>query len=84
MRIAYLCLCLLLSGSILAQDGPVKSAKTKSQVPAASSSVPLPVSKVVLYKNGVEVYPTALPRIHPYGDGAQRMRTDIKGPGNSI
>jgi len=53
MRIAYLCLCLLLSGSILAQDGPVKSAKTKSQVPAANSSVPLPVSKVVLYKNGV-------------------------------
>ena len=53
MRIAYLCLCLLLSGSILAQDGPVKSAKTKSQVPAANSSVPLPVSKVLLYKNGV-------------------------------
>ena len=53
MRIEYLCLCLLLSGPILAQDGLVKSTQIKSQVPAANSSVPLPVSKVVLYKNGV-------------------------------
>lgn len=53
MRLLYLCLCLLFSASIYAQDAPVKSTKIKSEEPAAQSNVPLPVKKVVLYKNGV-------------------------------
>ena len=53
MRLRYLCLCLLFSASIYAQDTPVKSTKAKSEEPVAKSNVPLPVKKVVLYKNGV-------------------------------
>ena len=53
MRLPYLCLCLLFSASIYAQDTPVKSTKAKSEEPVAKSNVPLPVKKVVLYKNGV-------------------------------
>jgi len=53
MRLPYLCLCLLFSASIYAQDTPVKSTKAKSEEPAAKSNVSLPVKKVVLYKNGV-------------------------------
>lgn len=53
MRLPYFCLCLLFSSSIFAQDRPVKSTQTKTQEPSANSSVPLPVKKVVLYKNGV-------------------------------
>jgi len=53
MRLSYLCLCLLFSASIYAQDTPVKSTKIKSDESAAKSNVSLPVKKVVLYKNGV-------------------------------
>jgi len=53
MRVAYSCLCLLFSASIFAQDTPVKSTQFKSREPVANSNVPLPVKKVVLYKNGV-------------------------------
>jgi hypothetical protein len=52
MRLKYLCACLLFSASIFAQGSPVKSTQTKGQEPAAGSSVPLPVKKVVLYKHG--------------------------------
>lgn len=53
MRLSHLCLCLLFSASTFAQDSPVKSSQTKTQEPIANSSVPLPVKKIVLYKNGV-------------------------------
>lgn len=53
MRLPYFCLSLLFSSSIFAQDRPVKSTQTKTQEPSTNSSVPLPVKKVVLYKNGV-------------------------------
>lgn len=53
MRLPYFGLCLLFSSSIFAQDRLVKSTQTKTQEPSANSSVPLPVKKVVLYKNGV-------------------------------
>ena len=55
MRLSYLCLCSLslFSATVYAQDTPVKSTKIKSEESVAKSNVPLPVKKVVLYKNGV-------------------------------
>ena len=52
MRIVKLCVCLLFSSAIFAQDNPVKQSK-RGQEPEASASVSLPVKKVILYKNGV-------------------------------
>jgi len=52
MRIGKLCVCLLFSSAIFAQDNPVKQSK-RGQKPEASASVSLPVKKVILYKNGV-------------------------------
>ena len=52
MRIEQLCVCLLFSSAIFAQDNPVKQSKS-GQVLEASASVSLPVRKVILYKNGV-------------------------------
>ena len=52
MRIVKLCVCLLFSSAIFAQDNPVKQSK-RGQKPEASASVSLPVKKVILYKNGV-------------------------------
>src|SRR5258708_12536038 len=52
MRIVKLCVCLLFSSAIFAQDNLVKQSK-RGQEPEASASVSLPVKKVILYKNGV-------------------------------
>jgi hypothetical protein len=52
MRIARLCVCVLFSSAIFAQDNPVKQSK-RGQEREASASVSLPVKKVILYKNGV-------------------------------
>ncbi|PYT65855.1 MAG: hypothetical protein DMG39_28050 [Acidobacteria bacterium] len=52
MRIVKLCVCLLFSSAIFAQDNAVKQSK-RGQEPEASASVSLPVKKVILYKNGV-------------------------------
>src|SRR5258706_12665168 len=52
MRIVKLCVCLLFSSAIFAQDNPVKQNK-RGQEPEASARVSLPVKKVILYKNGV-------------------------------
>src|SRR5215469_3695408 len=53
MRPVYVCLCLLFSSALLAQDPPSKSAPTKTVETSKSGAVSLPVKKVVLYKNGV-------------------------------
>src|SRR5215469_14436923 len=53
MRLRYLSVCLLCSCSLVAQDSPLKPIRSKTQENAASAAVPLPVKKVVLYKNGV-------------------------------
>jgi hypothetical protein len=52
MRLERLCVGLLFSSAIFAQDSPVKQSK-RGQEPEASASVSLPVKKVILYKNGV-------------------------------
>jgi len=52
MRIERLCVCLLFSSAIFAQDNPVKQSK-RAQELKASTGVSLPVRKVILYKNGV-------------------------------
>jgi hypothetical protein len=52
MRIERLCVCLLISSAMFAQDNPVKQGKG-GQEPEASASFSLPVKKVILYKNGV-------------------------------
>jgi hypothetical protein len=52
MRIEKLCVCLLFSSAIFAQDNPVKQSKRGHEL-EASTSVSLPVRKVILYKNGV-------------------------------
>jgi hypothetical protein len=52
VRIKQLCVCLLFSSAIFAQDNPVKQSQ-RGQEPEASTSVSLPVKKVILYKNGV-------------------------------
>ena len=53
MRLRYLCICLLCSSSLVAQDSPLKPIPPKPQENAANAGVPLPVKNVVLYKNGV-------------------------------
>jgi len=52
MRIERLCVCLLFSSAIFAQDNPVKQSK-RGQDPETRAGVSLPVRKVILYKNGV-------------------------------
>ena len=52
MRIEKLCVCLLFSSAIFAQDNPLKQSKSGQEL-EASTSVSLPVRKVILYKNGV-------------------------------
>lgn len=52
MRLRDLCICLLCSSSLVAQDSPPKPIPSKTQENTANT-VPLPVKKVVLYKNGV-------------------------------
>jgi hypothetical protein len=52
MRIEKLCVCLLFSSAIFAQDNPVKQSKRGHEL-EASTSGSLPVRKVILYKNGV-------------------------------
>ncbi|HEX8878826.1 MAG TPA: hypothetical protein VF749_02295 [Candidatus Acidoferrum sp.] len=52
MRLRDLCICLLCSSSLAAQDSPPKPIPSKTQENTANA-VPLPVKKVVLYKNGV-------------------------------
>jgi hypothetical protein len=52
MRIQQLCVCLLFSSAIFAQDNPVKQNR-RGQELEANASVSLPVRKVILYKNGV-------------------------------
>src|SRR5258708_27046978 len=52
MRIERLCVCLLFSSAIFAQDNPVKQSK-RGQDPETGAGVSLPVRKVILYKNGV-------------------------------
>jgi hypothetical protein len=52
MRLERLCVGLLFSSAIFAQDNPVKQSQ-RGQEREASDSVSLPVRKVILYKNGV-------------------------------
>ena len=47
-----LCVCLLFSSAIFAQDNPLKQSKSGQEL-EASTNVSLPVRKVILYKNGV-------------------------------
>jgi hypothetical protein len=53
MRLKCLCLCLLFPAAALAQDSAVKPIRAQGPERAGNASVPLPVKKVVLYKNGV-------------------------------
>jgi hypothetical protein len=53
MRLGCLCVCLLFSVVTFAQQSSVKSSQSGGQEPAGNTSVPLPVKKVVLYKNGI-------------------------------
>ena len=53
MRLRYLCIFLLCSSFLLAQDNPLKPIPSKTQENAANAGVRLPIEKVVLYKNGV-------------------------------
>ena len=76
MRIEKLCVCLLFSSAIFAQDNPVKQSKSGQEL-EASTSVSLPVRKVILYKNGVGYFEHT-GRVRGSQDFGIRFTTAIK------